>query len=172
MKFASPFCGELSVRLTTFIEARLLTKQKRLVAVKARILRNLIGRQVRRYRWAKDWSQEELADHLHDIGLNIGRQRIAKIEIGEAWVSDIEIILIAKAFDVKIEQMFPQLDSSQSIFIVLSKMTGGKLNMLMSPDEILANRSMKLLNGNGHEILSRIQAKIKGGKSKVRNDRF
>jgi len=124
--------------------------------VKARILRNLIGRQVRRYRWERDWSQEELAEQLHDTGLNIGRQRIAKIEIGEAWVSDIEIILIAKVFGVKIEQMFPQLDSSQSIFIVLSKMTGGKLKMLMSPDEILANRSAKLLNGNGREILSRI----------------
>lgn len=124
--------------------------------MKARILRNLIGRQVRRYRWERDWSQEELAEQLHDTGLNIGRQRIAKIEIGEAWVSDIEIILIAKVFGVKIEQMFPQLDSSQSIFIVLSKMTGGKLKMLMSPDEILANRSAKLLNGNGREILSRI----------------
>ena len=127
-----------------------------MAAVKARILRNLIGRQVRRYRWERDWSQEELAEQLHDTGLNIGRQRIAKIEIGEAWVSDIEIILIAKVFGVKIEQMFPQLDSSQSIFIVLSKMTGGKLKMLMSPDEILANRSAKLLNGNGREILSRI----------------
>ena len=140
--------------------------------MKARILRNLIGRQVRRFRWERDWSQEELAEQLHDMGLNIGRQRIAKIEIGEAWVSDIEIILMAKVFEVKIEQMFPQLDNTQSLFIVLSKMTGGKLKMLMSPDQILANRSMKLLNGTGHEILSRIQAKFCRGKSKVQNDRF
>lgn len=172
MKFACPIRGELSFKQTTSIGTRLLIKKKRVVAVKARILRNLIGRQVRRYRWERDWSQEELADHLHDMGLNIERQRIAKIEIGEAWVSDIEIILMAKVFEVKIEQMFPKFDNSQSLFIVLSKMTGGKLKLLMSPDEILANRSMKLLNGNGHEILSQIQAKLCNDKGKVGNDRF
>ena len=112
----------------------------------------MIGRQVRRLRWQRDWSQEELTDRLHDMGWNVGRQRIAKIEIGEAWVSDIEHLLLAKVFKVRLEDLLPQMDGSKSLFIILSQLTGGSLKTVMSPDEILNHRSAKLLNGNGHKV--------------------
>jgi transcriptional regulator with XRE-family HTH domain len=118
------------------------------VIVKARISRNLIGPQVRRLRCNKNWSQEALADRLQDMGWNVTRGHIAKIESGEIWVSDIDHFLLSKVFAVDMEDLLPNMKSSESLFIVLTQLTGGHLKMLMSPDEILESKSAKLLNGN------------------------
>jgi hypothetical protein len=115
--------------------------------MKIQTLYNLIGPQVRRFRCEQKWSQEDLADRLHEMGWDICRQRIARIEGGNTWVSDIEHYLLAKVFGKKMEDLLPHMDSSESIFIVLSQLTG-KLKMVMSPDEILEKRSKKLLNGH------------------------
>ena len=118
--------------------------------MKARIQKNIVGPQVRRKRCEKDWSQEKLADELQDIGWNAGRKRVAKIENGEAKVSDIEQLMLAAVFSVGIQDLLPRMNGAKkSLFIVLQRLTGG-VKTLMSPDEILASKSLKLLNGNGH----------------------
>jgi len=61
-------------------------------------------------------------------------------------VSDIELCLLARLFGKRMEDFLPHMESSESIFIVLSQLTG-KLKMVMSPGEILMQRSKKLLNG-------------------------
>lgn len=68
-------------------------------------------------------------------------------------MTDIECVMLANTLGVKTQDLLPQLDGSQSLFVTLSAMTGGQLKRLMPPDEILADRTAKLLNGN--KILSR-----------------
>lgn len=127
------------------------------VCMKVRMLRNLIGPQVRRYRWQRDWSQEELTFKLQILGWNVCRGRVARIEAGEAWVSDIEHLLFAKVYNVKMEELLPKMDGTQPIYIVLLGLTGGQLKMLMPPEDDRTERSAKNLNGDNHSTLSRIQ---------------
>lgn len=128
--------------------------------MRARISRNLSGPGVRRFRCKLNWSQETLAEKLQDMGLNIGRQRIAKIENGQARVNDVEQFFLARIFGVTTADLVPKIDGSQSLYISVSRLTGG-FKILVAPDELLAQRSEKLLNGhkNGHKILSRIRDK-------------
>ncbi len=138
--------------------------------VRARISRNLIGPQVRRFRCQRNWSQEELADKLQDTGWNVARQHVAKIEAGEVWVSDIGHLMLAKVFGVKMEDLLPRMDGSQSLFIVLTQLTGGQLKMLVSPDEIIANRSAKLLNG--HKFCPEFGTNSHPQKRRLQDDRL
>ena len=125
--------------------------------MKVRMLRNLIGPQVRRFRWTRNWSQEELTLKLQILGWNVCRGRVARIEAGEAWVSDIEHLLFAKVFHVKMEDLLPKMDGAQPIYIVLLELTGGKLKMLMPPADVQTDKNARNLNGNAHSTLSRIQ---------------
>jgi hypothetical protein len=127
--------------------------------MKVKMLRNLIGPQVRRFRWMRNWSQEELTLKLQIMGWNVCRGRVARIEAGEAWVSDIEHLLFAKVFQVKMEDLLPKMDDAQPIYFVLWELTGGQLKMLMPPENVPTDKSEKHLNGNNHSILSRIQDK-------------
>jgi hypothetical protein len=113
-----------------------------------RKLRNLVGPQVRRFRCAKNWSQEQLMFKLLDFGWNICRQRIARIEACEAWVSDFEMVLIAKALDVRVEDLLPKFSPAEPIYTALSKLLDGQVKTLMPPDDILAIRSTQLLIPN------------------------
>lgn len=123
------------------------------MSARIRLLRNLVGPQVRRIRCRNNWSQEDLVDKLQDAGWNISRPRLARIEGREACVTDIECVVLASTLGVKTQDLLPQLDGSQSLFITLSAMTGGQLKRLMPPEDILADRTAKLLSGN--KILSR-----------------
>jgi hypothetical protein len=112
--------------------------------MKVKMLRNLIGPQVRRFRCMRNWSQEELTLKLQLMGWNVCRGRIARIEAGEAWVSDIEHFLFAKVFNVNMEDLLPKMNEKQSIYIVLSELTGGQLKMLMPPENGQASKSAKI----------------------------
>lgn len=118
-----------------------------------RLLRNLVGPQVRRFRCKRNWSQEDLISKLQDAGWNISRPRLARIEGREACVTDIECVMLASTLGVNAQDLLPQMDGSQSLFVTLSAMTGGQLKRLMPPEDILADRTAKLLNGD--KILSR-----------------
>lgn len=118
-----------------------------------RLLRNLVGPQVRRFRCRRNWSQEDLISKLQDAGWNISRPRLARIEGREACVTDIECLVLASTLGVKMQDLLPQIDASQSLFVTLSAMTGGQLKRLMPPEDILADRTARLLNEQ--KILSR-----------------
>lgn len=112
--------------------------------MKARKIRNLIGPQVRRLRCAKSWSQEHLMLVLQELGWNICRQRIARIESCEAWVSDFEMLLVASALEVELSALFPKIeDKQQPLYSALSHLLGDQVKTLMSPDDILLDRSMR-----------------------------
>jgi transcriptional regulator with XRE-family HTH domain len=113
--------------------------------MKQRKIRNLIGPQVRRLRCHKKWSQEKLMLQLQDLGWNICRQRIARIECCEAWVSDFEILLVATALEVELTELLPKLESNQPLYLALSKLLAGQVKALASPEDILADRSLRAL---------------------------
>lgn len=113
--------------------------------MKTRKMRNLIGPQVRRLRCEKNWSQEKLMFKLQDLGWNICRQRVARIEACEAWVSDFEILLVSKALEVEIAELMPKLETKQPLYLALSQLLAGQVKTLAAPEEILAQRSLQSL---------------------------
>jgi hypothetical protein len=59
---------------------------------------NLIGPKVRRLRHQRSWSQNDLAIRLQLLGMEEGtRCRVSKIEARLVWVSDEDMIYLAKA---------------------------------------------------------------------------
>ena len=106
----------------------------------ARIMRNLIGPQVRRLRCAKNWTQEGFTAMLREQGWNICRQRVARIEACEAWVGDFEMLLIARTLGVEIKDLVPKIMGDQPLYATISDLLSGQVKRLMNPEEILVER--------------------------------
>ena len=61
---------------------------------------NICGTQIARYRKELKKSQRQLADALQIIGLDIDKNAIQRIEAGKRFVTDIELIHLAKVLNV------------------------------------------------------------------------
>lgn len=72
--------------------------------------KNFIGPQVRMLRTQRGWSQRTLAAKLQDVGLDISRGTLAKIEARLVKVTDYELFYFASAFRVGLKALFPSLD--------------------------------------------------------------
>ena len=57
---------------------------------------NICGQNVSRFRDAMDLSQRELAELLQVNGLNVDKNAVQRLECGKRFVTDIEIITLAK----------------------------------------------------------------------------
>lgn len=68
--------------------------------------RNIIGRKIKYLRKMKHLTQEELAAKLNLMGLNIDRSMISRIESQSREITDVEIVAIAKALKVSIDELF------------------------------------------------------------------
>ena len=66
---------------------------------------NLCGVAVARYRKALNKSQRELADMLQLLGLDVDKNAIQRIEAGKRFVTDIELVYLAKALNVPYEEL-------------------------------------------------------------------
>ena len=66
---------------------------------------NLCGKQITRFRTQLGISQRELADKLQLIGMDIDKNAIQRIESGKRFVTDIEIVALAKVFEVDLENL-------------------------------------------------------------------
>ena len=69
---------------------------------------NLVGPQVRKVRYGRNWSQEQLAARLGRMGWDISRGTLAKLEACVRCVSDGELLLLARALGVKTDDLFPR----------------------------------------------------------------
>jgi len=69
--------------------------------------RNIVGPQVRRLRSAAAISQDDLAARCTRQGFDIGRGTISHIETGVRGVSDLEMVLLAKALRVELDELVP-----------------------------------------------------------------
>jgi transcriptional regulator with XRE-family HTH domain len=75
--------------------------------------RNIIGPQLRRLRSAAGLSQPALAAKCQRIGWDIERDTIAKIEGQTRWVSDAELVMLAKCFGISFDQLLPLTVASE-----------------------------------------------------------
>lgn len=61
---------------------------------------NLCGKNIAKKRIDLNISQRELADRLQLVGLDIDKNAVQRIECGKRFVTDIEIVALAKVFGV------------------------------------------------------------------------
>ncbi len=66
---------------------------------------NLCGVNVAKFRKALKISQRELADRLQVIDLDIDKNAVQRIESGQRFITDIEVISLAKVFSVSVEEL-------------------------------------------------------------------
>lgn len=66
---------------------------------------NLCGERVAKYRKTLNKSQRELADALQLLGLDVDKNAIQRIEAGKRFVTDIELVYLAKVLDVSYEEL-------------------------------------------------------------------
>lgn len=73
---------------------------------------NICGINIARLRKALRISQRELADRLQVIDLDIDKNAVQRIESGQRFVTDIEMISLAKVFNVTVEDLL-KVDESE-----------------------------------------------------------
>ena len=66
---------------------------------------NIAGIRVTELRKGLKISQRELADRLAVIGLNIDKNAVQRIESGQRFITDIELVYLAKIFNVTVEDL-------------------------------------------------------------------
>lgn len=66
---------------------------------------NICGVKVAELRKGLHISQRELADRLQLIDLDIDKNAVQRIESGQRFVTDIELISLAKVFSVSLEEL-------------------------------------------------------------------
>lgn len=70
-------------------------------------VRNLIGPQLRKMRFAQDLTQDQLAARLQRAGWDVSRVSVAKIEAQLRWVTECELFMLAQVLQVSLDQFFP-----------------------------------------------------------------
>ncbi len=73
---------------------------------------NICGINIAKLRKALRISQRELADRLQVIDLDIDKNAVQRIESGQRFVTDIEMISLAKVFSVTVEDLL-KVDESE-----------------------------------------------------------
>ena len=68
---------------------------------------NIIGPQVRRLRYARQWSQSMLAAKLQCAGWDISRSSVSKIEARLKFVLDFELDYLVEVLRVELKELFP-----------------------------------------------------------------
>lgn len=66
---------------------------------------NVCGKNVCAFRRALKISQRELADRMQLAGIDIDKNAIQRIECGKRFVTDIELIVLARVFDKSFEEL-------------------------------------------------------------------
>lgn len=70
--------------------------------------RNIVGAQVRHFRKVAGLSQDELAARCSVQGFQIGRATVSHIETGIRGVSDLEMVILAKALRIELRDLVPK----------------------------------------------------------------
>lgn len=66
---------------------------------------NLCGEIVAEKRKTMGLSQRQLADRLQIAGLDLDKNAVQRIEAGKRFVTDIELVFLAKVLDLSCEQL-------------------------------------------------------------------
>ena len=66
---------------------------------------NLCGTRVAQFRIAMKISQRELADRLQLVGLDMDKNAVQRIEAGKRFVTDIELVGIARILNKTLDEL-------------------------------------------------------------------
>jgi len=99
---------------------------------------NMIGPQVRRLRYQRGWSQEKLAEKLQLLGWDIGRVSLAKIESRLVHVEEYELLYFARAFNVRLDEVFPPIDTGRQLREVVAELMQRRTSSKASPEKVIA----------------------------------
>ena len=69
---------------------------------------NLCGRRIAEIRKSKKLSQRRLAIQMQLLGFDVDHYFIRRVENGERFVTDIDLIIFSRALNVPITQLFPE----------------------------------------------------------------
>jgi transcriptional regulator with XRE-family HTH domain len=69
---------------------------------------NIIGPQVRKLREQKGWNQNKLAVKLQLAGWDTSQGSLSRLENGERRVPDLELYVLSRVLNAKLEDFFPQ----------------------------------------------------------------
>ena len=72
--------------------------------------KNLVGPKIRALRHKLSWTQEMLANALCEMGWNISRSTLAKIEARLVCVNDSDLLYFVSLFEVELLALFPKVD--------------------------------------------------------------
>lgn len=69
---------------------------------------NISGNNIFTYRKCLGISQRELADRLQLVGISVDKNAVQRIEAGKRFVTDIELVSLARVLEVGIEDLLRQ----------------------------------------------------------------
>ncbi len=72
---------------------------------------NLCGRRVAELRKAQGLSQRKLATKMQLLGFDVDHYFIRRVENGERFVTDIDLVIFAKALNVEVSAMLSAEDA-------------------------------------------------------------
>jgi len=72
---------------------------------------NLTGRRIAEIRKSKKLSQRKLAAKMQLLGFDVDHYFIRRVENGERFVTDIDLVIFAKALEVSISDMLSAEDA-------------------------------------------------------------
>lgn len=67
---------------------------------------NISGKKVKQYRLAKKMSQYKLAAKIQAMGYDVDNHFIRRIENGERFVTDIELVILSEVLGVSIDDLY------------------------------------------------------------------
>ena len=71
---------------------------------------NLSGKQIARLRKEKKLSQRKLATKMQLLGFDVDHYFIRRVENGERFVTDIDLVIFSRALDVPVTELLSAAD--------------------------------------------------------------
>lgn len=68
-------------------------------------MNNVCGKNISKFRMEMKISQRELADRMQLLGIDMDKNAIQRIECGKRFVTDIELTVFVKVFNVSYERL-------------------------------------------------------------------
>lgn len=74
--------------------------------------KNLIGIKMREVRKSRGISQRQVSDDLGDMGLIVDKNAIQRMESGQRFITDIELVTIAKYLEIPANELLAEFDTN------------------------------------------------------------
>ncbi|MDR0464974.1 MAG: helix-turn-helix domain-containing protein [Treponema sp.] len=110
-------------------------------------LRNIFGRNIKRYRQRKGWTQAKLAEKM-----GISTNYLSDIETKRGWISPLSLVNLANALEIEVFELFqPEKQVPEDILITVNKcLDDFSTSLRVSFDKALLDSIRKTLKTYKH----------------------